>query len=135
MKFIKEHFGFILTIFTTYVIGIFLTIMQYLVLDGDKHFMKTLLNSLIPTTITYVFGCVLVNVSELNGYTNEDGCVLNLIGCFLTFLYAIIFCVYLISGFSWVWMVVELILTALLLWLNVLCYKEKYVNRNHSLTR
>ena len=27
--------------------------------------MKVLLDSLIPTTITYVLGCVLVNISEL----------------------------------------------------------------------
>ena len=58
MKDVKEHLGFILTISVTYVIGILVILMQYLALEGEKSFMKEFLDSIIPTTITYVLGCV-----------------------------------------------------------------------------
>lgn len=65
MNFIKEHFGFILTMVITYVVGIMLIIVQYIALQGEKNLIEVFLNSLIPTTITYVLGCVLVNITEL----------------------------------------------------------------------
>ena len=133
MEFIKEHLGFLLTIIITYVLGISLIIVQYMALSEDSNFMKALLDSLIPTTITYVLGCVLVNISELLRDKANDY-VYNIFICIFVMIYAIIFCMYVMTGISTLWIVIELVLTATLLWLNLMCYKEKYKHRNHSLT-
>lgn len=133
-EFMKEHLGFVLTIIITYVLGISLTIVQYMALSGENNnFMKVLLDSLIPTTITYVLGCVLVNISELLR-DKADDYVYNIFTCIFVMIYAIIFCMYVMTGFSTRWIVIELVLTAALLWLNLMCYKEKYQHKNHSLT-
>ena len=110
MEFVKEHLGFILTIVITYVLGISLIIVQYIALGDGNDFMKVLLDSLIPTTITYIFTCIFVMI------------------------YAIIFCMYVMTGISKIWIILEAFFTAILLWLNIMCYKEKYKHRNHSLT-
>lgn len=102
-------------------------------LSEDSNFMKALLDSLIPTTITYVLGCVLVNISELLRDKANDY-VYNIFTCIFVMIYAIIFCMYVMTGISTLWIVIELVLTATLLWLNLMCYKEKYKHRNHSLT-
>lgn len=133
MKFVKEHLGFILTIIITYVVGISLIIVQYIALKDGKYFMKELLDSIIPTTITYVLGCVLVNISEILR-NKSNNYVFNLFTCILVMVYAIIFCMYVMTGISTIWIILEAIFTAILLWLNVMCYKEKYKHRNHSLT-
>lgn len=132
MDFIKEHLGFILTMVITYFLGVMLIIVQYIALNGDKNFMKIFLDSLIPTTITYVLGCVLVNIAELLRNKAEDY-VYNIFTCLFVMIYAIIFCIYVMMGFSLIWAVIELVITSLLLWLNIMCYKEKYKHRNHSL--
>lgn len=134
MKFIKEHLGFILTMIITYVLGISLIIVQYISMVGDdKNFMKVFLDSLIPTTITYVLGCVLVNIAELLR-DKSDNYVFNIFTCIFVMIYAIIFCMYLMTGFSVLWIIIEFLVTAILLSLNIMCYKEKYQHRNHSLT-
>lgn len=133
MEHIKEHLGFILTIVITYVLGICLIIVQYIALDDNKDFIEVLLDSLIPTTITYVLGCVLVNIAELLK-NKSDNYVFNIFTCIFVMIYAIIFCMYVIAGFSGIWIVLELIFTATLLWMNFMCYIEKYKHRNHSLT-
>lgn len=133
MKFVKEHLGFILTIIITYVVGISLIIVQYIALKDGKYFMKELLDSIIPTTITYVLGCVLVNISEILR-DKSNNYVFNLFTCILVMIYAIIFCMYVMTGISTIWIILEAFFTAILLWLNVMCYKEKYKHRNHSLT-
>lgn len=132
MEFIKEHLGFILTMIITYILGIVLIIVQYIVLDGDKNFMEVFLNSLIPTTITYVLGCVLVNIAELLR-DKSDNYVFNIFTCLFVMIYALIFCMYIMVEFSLVWVVVEFLVTILLLWLNIMCYNEKYKHRNHGL--
>lgn len=134
MDFIKEHLGFILTAVITYGLGICFIIVQYFALDTDNGLMKLLLDSLIPTTITYVLGCVLVNISELLR-DKSDNYVFNIFTCMIVMFYAIIFCIYVITGISITWIIMEAIFTAVLFWLNIMCYKEKYKNRNHSLTQ
>ena len=133
MNFIKEHFGFILTIIITYVLGICLIVIQFFASKDNINFAKMFLDSIIPTTITYVLGCVLVNISDLLKYKLDDY-VFNVFTCIFVMIYAIIFCIYLINGFSIIWMIVECVFTCILLGLNLMCYKEKYKNRNHSLT-
>lgn len=133
IEFIKEHLGFILTIVITYVLGISLIIIQYIALDHSNGFMKVLLDSLIPTTITYVLGCVLVNISELSR-DKSNNYVFNIFTCIFVMIYAIIFCMYVMTGISIAWIILETLFTGVLLWLNVMCYKEKYKHRNHSLT-
>lgn len=133
MNFIKEHLGFILTIVITYTLGISLIIIQFIASGNDENFMKILLDSLIPTTITYVLGCVLVNISELLK-EKADNYLFNVFTCIFVMIYAIIFCMYVITGFSAIWIILELFFTVILLSLNVMCYREKYKHNNHSLT-
>lgn len=133
VEFIKEHLGFILTLVITYVLGIILIIVQYIAVGDDKNFMKMLLDSLVPTTITYVLGCVLVNISELLK-ESASNYVFNLFTCIFVMIYAIIFCMYVMTGFSVIWIVLEFLFTLVLLVLNVMCYREKYKHNNHSLT-
>lgn len=129
---IKEHFGFILTIIITYVLGIILTIVQYIALEGDKNIIKVFMDSLIPTTITYVLGCVLVNIADLLR-NKADNYVYNVLTCLAVMIYAIVFCIYIMMGFNWGMAVVEIIFTIILLVLNIMCYNERYKNRNHGL--
>lgn len=132
MDFIKEHLGFILTMLITYVIGILLVIVQYIALTDDKNFMNIFLDSLIPTTITYVLGCVLVNIADLL-HDKADNYVFNIFTCLLVMIYTLVFCIYVITGFSCGWVIGEIVFTVALLILNILCYNEKYKHRNHGL--
>ena len=133
MEFIKEHLGFILTMIITYILGISLIIVQYIALNNDVIFMELFLDSIIPTTITYVLGCVLVNISELLS-NKADNYIFNIFTCLFVMVYSIIFCMYVISEFSIFWVIVELIATTILFGLNIMCYKEKSEYRNHTLT-
>lgn len=133
IDFIEEHLSFILTIGVTYIVGIIIIVMEYIALAGEDNFMKVFLDSLIPTTITYMLGCILVNISDL--VKSSDGrCVWNVLGCVFIFIYVLIFSMYLSTDFSWIWVAIELILTTEALLINIMCYKEKYIARNHSLT-
>lgn len=132
MENIKEHFGFILTMLITYTVGIILVIVQYVALESSSNIMKIFLDSLIPTTITYVLGCVLVNIADLLR-NKSDEYVYNIITCLFVFIYTLIFCLYVMTGFSCGWVIGEIALTAILLLLNVMCYNEKYKHRNHGL--
>lgn len=133
MKFIKEHLGFILTILITYILGICLIIVQYVSSNNNNNFMELLLNSFIPTTITYVLGCVLVNISEFIKQRTKYY-VYNIFTCFSVFIYAMIYCIYIITGYSFVWTFIEIVFTCSIIYLNIKCYQEKYKNRNHKLT-
>lgn len=132
MDFIKEHLGFILTILCTYVIGILLVIVQYHALTDDKNFLNVFLDTLIPTTITYVLGCVLVNIADLL-QEKADDYIFTILTCFFVVVYILVFVIYVMMGFSCGWAIVETIFTALLLILNILSYKEKNKHRNHGL--
>lgn len=143
--FIKEHFGFILTIVITYVLGIFLVIIQYRASkiipapasapstpDNNLNFMEVFLNSMVPTTITYVLGCVLVNIVDLLK-NNANNYIYNISTCFFVMIYALIFCLYIMEKFTFLWAIFEAVLTLVLLLLNLMCYKEKYKNTHHGL--
>ena len=131
--FLKEHFAFILTIFVTYVFNIVFIVVQFVMIDGTSAalFFDIMLNALIPTTITYVFGCVLVNIVELFK-DNAENYVFNILTICMVFIYAIAFVIYWKTGFMWEWLYGELIATAFMICLNILCYREKYRNRNHG---
>lgn len=133
-EFLKEHFAFILTIFITYMFSGMLIVIQFIMLGGGnaERFFDIVLNSLVPTTITYVFGCVLVNIVELLK-EKADGCVFNIITICMVFLYAMAFTVYWETGFMWGWVFGELLATAFIIYLNILCYRERYRNRSHGL--
>ena len=83
----------------TYVVGIMLIIVQYIALQGEKNLIEVFLNSLIPTTITYVLGCVLVNITELL-QEKSDNYFFNIVTCLLVMIYALLFCIYVMIGFS-----------------------------------
>ncbi len=134
MQFVKEHLGFILTASVTYIVGILLIVVQYISHDQSVNIniMEVFLNSIIPTTITYVLGCVLVNIADLlKG--KADAYVFNIFACLSVMIYALIFCIYVMIGFSCVWVIVESVLTIGLLWLNTMCYNERYQNKNHGI--
>jgi hypothetical protein len=147
-KFLTKHLSFVLTMSITYLLGILFIIFQCNTADTtvevcvgnitttipiEINALEVLINSLVPTTVTYVLGCVMVNIVEvLEGKSTEY--LYSIITCFFTFVYAMVFCIYLVMGISLGWIIVELFVTILLLILNVLGYKEKFVNRNHGLT-
>lgn len=130
--FIKKHLAFILTISTTYILGIALILIQCLAQKDGENYFEIFLESIVPTTITYVLGCVWVNIVEIVQNQTEHY-VWNLITCFFVFLYALLFSAYLITGFTFVWIFIEFVATLLMLTLNILCYREKSLHRKHSL--
>lgn len=132
MQFIKEHLGFILTTIVTYIIGIVLIVVQYISLNQSENFMEVFLNSIIPTTITYVLGCVLVNIADLL-HGKKDNYVYNIFTCLLVMIYALVFCIYVMTGFNCGWVIGETVFTIVLLCLNIMCYSEKYENKNHGI--
>lgn len=132
MKFVKEHLSFILTIMVTYIIGICIMVIQFLA-AGDGNFLKVLLDTMIPTTITYVYGCVLVNISDLLK-EKADHYVINILTSVLITFYAFVFCIYVLTGYSFVWAFIEYFFTAVIIILNLLCYIERFTHRNHKLT-
>lgn len=132
MQFIKDHLGFILTTIITYIVGIVLIVVQYISLDQSENFMEVFLNSIIPTTITYVLGCVLVNIADLL-QGKADNYVFNIFTCLLVMIYALVFCIYVMVGFNCKWVVGETVFTIGLLCLNIMCYNEKYQNKNHGI--
>lgn len=136
---IKTHFGFILTAAVTYIIGLLLVWFQY---TTSQAFINTtsstqtisidpdlFLNTLITTTITYVLGCTLVNITDLFNERNFNY-YYNITTCFLVFIYLVIYCIYLISPKSIIWNIFEIILTIALLFFNIISYKERY-DGNH----
>lgn len=127
---IKDHFGFILTMGVTYLVGIVLIGVQYISKDQSENIMEVFLNSIIPTTITYVLGCVLVNIVDLL-QGKADNYIFNVLTCLLVMIYALVFCIYIMVDFSCGWVICESVFTIGLLWLNVMCYNEKYKNKNH----
>lgn len=147
-KFLTKHLSFILTISITYLLGILFVIFQCITtgtlaevciggvtttVQIEINAVEVLINSLVPTTVTYVLGCVMVNIVEtLEGKTTAY--FYSIVTCFFTFVYAMVFCIYLVMGISLCWIIGELFVTILLLTLNLLCYKEKFINRNHGLT-
>lgn len=147
-KFFTRHLSFILTLIITYLLGILFVIFQCIAtgtttevcVEGvvttvptNINVVEVLINSLVPTTVTYVLGCVMVNIVEaLEG--KIAGYFWNIVTCILIFMYAIVFCIYLVMEFSVGWIIAEFFVTILLLTMNVLCYKEKFVNKNHGLT-
>lgn len=126
---VKEHAAFILTMFVTYALGLILVAMQYVATDGFKNIFKVLIDSMVPTTITYVLGCVMVNMVE----AEDDARLLNIFACALVFMYAMVFCMYLMTGLSFFWIVTESCITLALILLNILCYREKFKQRNHGI--
>lgn len=147
-KFLTKHLSFVLTMSITYLLGILFVIFQCYAASAtaevcvgnvtrtvpiETNALEVLINSLVPTTVTYVLGCVMVNIVEvLEGKATEY--LYSIVTCFFTFVYAMVFCIYLVMGISFGWIIGELFVTILLLTLNVLGYKEKFVNRNHGLT-
>ena len=102
-------------------------IIQYIALDHSNGFMKVLLDSLIPTTITYVLGCVLVNISELLR-DKSNNYVFNIFTCIFVMIYAIIFCMYVMTGISIAWIILETLFTGVLL-LSLL-WSLKFIKNN-----
>lgn len=146
--FLTKHLSFILTILITYLLGILIVIFQCIAREPtvevcvenitktvtyEINVVEVLINSLGPTTITYVLGCVMVNIVEaLQGKNTVY--LYSIITCISVFIYAIVFCIYLVIDFSVGGIIMELIATIIILIFNLLSYREKFVNRNHGLT-
>ena len=131
-SFIKNNLEFILTIFVTYAIGLFLLIIQYVSNENPEKFMKEAVIFMVPTTITYTLGCVLVNIAEIIK-NKRPYYVWNIFMIFFIVIYLMIYTIYLIVGDSTAFEVVELFLSIGILIVNGLCYREKTKERVHSL--
>ncbi len=129
--FLETHLAFILTMLITYIFGGLFIAFEYT--NSSENLLKIMLDTIIPTTITYVLGCVLVNLVELLQQSEKSHFLFNILTCLFVCVYAMIYTLYLFKGYSVGWLIAELILTALLLVLNICCYKEKFRHRNHGL--
>jgi len=67
-------------------------------------------------------------------HDKSDNYIFNIFTCLLVMIYGILFCIYVITGFSIGWVWGQFIATGFMIWLNIMCYKEKYRHRNHRLT-
>lgn len=134
-NFIKEHLAFILTMMITYIFCIIFIVAQILALDDwamEYTVFDIVLNSIVPTTITYTLGCVLVNIVDLLK-NKAERYVYNILTMMMIVVYAMVFTFYWSTGFMWGWLVGELLATFMLVYLNVLCYREKYRDSKHDL--
>lgn len=96
-------------------------------------FFKLALDSLVPTTITYVLGEAIHNVISL--YKRKSGHYIWTIFTLISVgIYEMLFLLYIMAD-SIPWMCTMFISTLLVLCLNALSYKDCYlaVNRNHGL--
>lgn len=121
---LKEHSGFIFNVIATYGIGIALIAMQYEVSDKEITFFEMFLDSIIPTTVTYILGCILLNIGEMTDKNFNEYWITGItVICLI--IYLLFFCVYCHKGFSLGWFVCGFLATAGMIWLNVRCYIEK----------
>lgn len=137
---LEEHASFIVPLLITYVFGIIFVLVTYY---GDKDlqnsenicrdFFKLAMDSMVPTTITYVLGEAIHSTISL--YKSKAG---HYIWTILTLVsvgvYEMLFLLYTMAG-SVAWMWIISISTLLLLLLNALSYRDYYraINRNHGL--
>ncbi len=128
---IETHLAFILTTLITYIFGVLFVVFE--AMNSTENLLKIILDNFVPTTITYVLGCVLVNIAEFFQENEKSHYVYNILTCFFVIVYAIIFTIYLSTGYTKLWLFFEIVITAILLYLNVRCYQERFKNRNHGL--
>lgn len=131
LEFIEKHLAFILTILITYVFGGVFILFE--TINSDEGIIKILIDNFVPTTITYVLGCVLVNIVELLQQDEKSQYVYNIFTCFAVIIYALIFTIYLSVGYAIYWLIIELLVSAAILFLNVKSYQEKFKTRNHGI--
>lgn len=128
---VEAHLAFILTTLITYVFGVLFVVFE--AMNSTENLLKITLDNFVPTTITYVLGCVLVNIAEFLQENEKNHYIYNILTCFFVIVYAIIFTIYLSTGYTKLWFIFEIVITAALLYFNVRCYQEKFKNRNHGL--
>lgn len=90
------------------------------------EFVKEHLGFVLTIIITYVLGISLINVQYMALSEDSNFMKVLLDSLIPTTITYVLGCV--LVNIS------ELLLTAALLWLNLMCYKEKYQYRSHSLT-
>lgn len=137
---LEEHAQFILPLGITYFFGVIFVCVTYYTDKSIANsttpvlsFLKLLFDSMIPTTITYVLGesvhsFISVRTKQQNYF----------IWSTLTFVFVVIYeCIYLIYQLSSsaLWVVILVVSTFLLLYLNWLSYREGYISthRKHGL--
>lgn len=137
---LEEHAQFILPLLITYIFGVIFVCITYYT---DKSiatsttpvlsFLKLLFDSMIPTTITYVLGEVVHSFISVRTKQQKF-----FIWSILTFVFVVIYegiyLIYQLSS-SALWVVILILSTFLLLYLNALSYREGYISthRNHGL--
>lgn len=94
------------------------------------------LDSILPTTIVYVLCCLITNFENILNKPDGERCLdWNIITVISLFFYVLIYSIYMHHRISAGWIILEIIITLLILFFNVCCYKESISKRSHSLTK
>lgn len=140
---LEEHASFIIPLLITYVFGLLFAFITYYgnsgnAWSGDSEklymsFFKVSLDSMVPTTITYVLTEAIHNFVSF--YRRKTGHYIWTVFTLISVgIYEIIFLLYTMTVSTiWVWAVC--VFTLLLLFLNALSYRDYYLatNRGHGL--
>lgn len=137
---LEEHASFIIPLLITYIFGIIFMLFTYYSNDEIKNspnfyvdFFKLVLDSFVPTTITYVLGEAIHNTISL--YKRKTGHYICTIFTLISVgIYEMLFLLYIMADtVTWMW--IMFFSTIFVLILNGFSYKEYYfaVNRNHGL--
>lgn len=129
----QNHINFLITFIITYIISIVIWIFIYVATDKKEDLFRECLNSLIPTTITYILSSALVNILEINNFFGEKKCVCNIVMITLLTIYILVFCIFCICESSTVFNIVELCFTGFLIIFNYICYQEKFGFKSKSI--
>lgn len=136
---LEEHASFIIPLMITYVFGIIFMFLTYyddtleIPQSQSKDILKLVLNSLVPTTITYVLGESIHNFISL--YKKKTGHYIWTVFTLISVgIYEMLFLIYTVAE-TVPWICTMLISTLVVLFLNALSYRDCYfaVNRNHGL--
>ena len=138
---LEEHASFIVPLMITYVFGIFFVLITYygndeLQTSGNicRNLFKLVLDSMAPTTITYVLGEAIHNTISLYKRKIGHHYIWTIFTLISVGIYEIVFLLYtMVASLTWMWII--FVSTLLLLLLNAVSYKDYYlaVNRNHKL--
>lgn len=136
---IEKHMAFIMPLFITYTFSVLFLIITYYSDKGVdttrftyKYFLDLLVNSIVPTTITYILCEVLHGLMAKK--IKQKNVFWIIITIIFVSIYEVLYLIYYLSS-ELSWFIVLAVFTIVLIVLNAINYKKLYnsINRGHSL--
>ena len=135
----EDHLVFILTFFLTYVVGALLALVAFFFKENWRDLSvfetwRSCLETIIPTTTTYVLVLVFGNVINIIK-EKKDHYIWNVITLVSVLLYLLIYTFYQLFWNNWFMVKLEVVLTVLLLLASLFSYGELYKSndRKHNI--